>query len=75
MRIITHVASYLVPVREQFFPPTSIQLLITNKTSDDNLPAMSVDCLGTQYIKFDEGARISKTDDCTAGICISRSEK
>ena len=41
-RIITHVASYLVPVREQFCPTTSMQLLSTNTTSDDNPPAMLV---------------------------------
>ena len=51
-RIITHVASYLVPVREQFCPPTRIQLLSTNKTSNDNPTAMSSIDLGTQYSKF-----------------------
>ena len=57
-RIITHIASYLVPVREQLCPPTRIQLLSTNKMSDGNPPAMSVDCVGAQYsLKFDEGGQ------------------
>ena len=34
--------SYRLHEREQFCPPTSMQLLSTNKTSDDNSPAMSV---------------------------------
>ena len=53
MRII--ITSYPVPVREQFRPPTRIQLLNPNKTSDNNPPAMSVDSLGTQYSKFMKG--------------------
>ena len=39
--------SYLVPEREHdVCPPTGIQLLSTNATSDDNPTAMFVDCGG-----------------------------
>ena len=41
MRIYSYY-SYLVPVREQFCPPTSMQLLSTNKISDDNPAVMFV---------------------------------
>ena len=34
---------YLLPEREQFRPPTSMQPVRTNKTSDDNSPDMSID--------------------------------
>ena len=49
------VYSYLVPEREQFCPSTSMQLLSTNTTSDDNLPAMSVDCGGPVLSKVHVG--------------------
>ena len=68
-RIITHVASYLasIPVREQFCPPTRIQLLNTNKTSDNNPPAMSVDCGGPVLSKFMKGSpgKMPKNSSCT----------
>ena len=47
--LYSHVqlASYLVPEREHdVCPPTGIQLLSTNATSDDNPTAMFVDCGG-----------------------------
>ena len=38
----SYIPNYLVPEREHdVCPPTSIQLLSTNKTSDDNPPAMA----------------------------------
>ena len=53
---------YLLHEMKQFCPPTSMQLLSTNKTSDDNSPAMSVD-----------GPRLNKYRDQTDELRGSRS--